>query len=221
MRFKSRGVLVALAVLTMSVIAVSAASAATLPEFKPVPTKHKFKATSGTVELGWGTRELKCPQGTVTGELTGARTVGNVVMSFTGCETTTTKGTTWCPVNSYGAKAGEIVTEPLDGELGTVATKEAPSGVGLLVKPENVEDGWSEVQGNECTPAMFPEGDVIAELSAIGKKQTTNKLVFKPGTDDIKLDSGISKVAKLNVFGVKASFANTTEVTFEEALEVT
>ena len=58
---------------------------------------------------------LPCSGESGTGEYTGAKTVGNLVMKFTGCEMRL--GLT---CNSEGKGPGEIATLPLEGELGVV-----------------------------------------------------------------------------------------------------
>ena len=225
MRFKSRGMLLALAVLAMSALAVSAASAATLPEFKPVPTKKKFTSAGGAVVWTFnnGTETMTCSNSTAAGEVTGAKTLGKLVVKFTGCETSGTKAH-GCPVTSAGAKEGEIVTKALSGELGTVPTNEATSGVGILLKPET-EKKWATLVGNACTEETPLTGSLAAEVPTIGKKQATNKLVISDPSNsqkikEIKLDSGKEAYPELVSWGTTLIVAATDEVAFEEALEV-
>jgi hypothetical protein len=205
--------------LVLSLATAGVAAAATTPEFKPVPTKHKFKGTSGPSIGGQGSEVYRCSKGTVTGEISGGQKLVNTVVAFTGC-TSSGAYKSGCPVHTYGAKSGEIVSESLNGELGTVAAKEAPSGVGVLLK-EVGEDGWWEMEGNECTRGAFWEGSVAAEVAVIGKKQATNKLVIRPELKKITLDSGLPETAELRAFATPMKWENTFEVTFEEPLEVT
>jgi hypothetical protein len=223
-RFKARGVLLALvAVFVMSAVATAAASAAK-PEFKPVPTKKKFTISGGVSEWGSGEGDIECAKTSATGEIDSAQTVGNVVVVYSGC-TSTGSGGANCPVNSVGAKAGEIVTGSLDGELGTVATSQAASGVGLRFKPASTKT-WFTEQKNECTPELAFKGQLAAEVSIIGKKQTTNKLVLEPGASgekikEITLDSGVTEKPELEAFGAIVAIKATEELKFEEAVEVT
>jgi hypothetical protein len=237
MRLNSRGVLLALvAVFAMSAIAASAASAA-LPEFKPVPTKKKFTGSSGefTLTTPSSGAEFACSKSTTTGEITGASTVGKVVVKFTGCKYTSRGGGGWCPAQSTGAKAEEIVTEPLKGELGSVATTEAPSGAGLLLEPEGAS-GYllvmAEVgKSQECegTIETGMEGNIAGEIATVGKKQLTNKLVFthpvggQAKLKKITVKRGSVKVKNTFIGGSLEEwvFGLTDETTFEEALEVT
>jgi hypothetical protein len=208
------------AMLALSLATAGVAAAATTPEFKPVPTKHKFKGTGGTWTASSRGEEFTCPKGTVAGEISGGRNLGSIVVTFTGCTSDSSEGR-GCPVNTVGAKSGEVVSKALTSELGTVATKEAPSGVGLLLKPEGTSEKWWAMVENKCTSESGWYGDLTVEVAVIGKKQTTNKLVITPGLEQIKLDSGISKATELVEFAAPVKWKNTFEVTFEEPVEVT
>jgi hypothetical protein len=226
MQRRSRGVLLALvAVFAMSAVTAAAASATT-PEFKPVPAKKKFTSTSGYVQYTFnnGTEVLECNNSTAAGEVTGAKTLGKLVIKFTNCTTSGTGGS-GCSVTSTGAKSGEIVTKSLEGELGTVKTTEAASGVGLLLKPESGKT-WSVLAGNSCLSETQMSGSIAAEVPTIGKKQVTNKLVFsdpsgKQGIRSITLDSGKAEKPELVFWGTAMTMNTTDELSFEEALEVT
>jgi hypothetical protein len=227
MRLHSRGVLLTIvAVVAMSVVTAASASAA-LPEFKPVPAKKKFTSTSGTVTwtFNGGTETMTCTKSSAAGELTGAKTLGKLVVKFTGCTSTGT-GKSGCATRSKNAtNEGEIVTNALGGELGTVSTKEATSGVGLLLKPETGST-WTETVANECLHEGKLTGSLAAEVATIGKKQVTNKLVigtsgFGQKIREITLDSGKLAEPELAMWAARITVAGTEEVTFEEALEVT
>jgi hypothetical protein len=225
MRFKSRGALLALAVFAMSAIAVSAASAATLPEFKPVPTKKKFTSTSGTVTWRFGTETIVCTKSATAGEFTGTSTLGKIVIKFTGCALKAKQGSN-CPLKSTNTTTeGEIVTNALKGELGTVSTKQAASGVGLLLEPETGKV-ISTIAGCGTWPETALEGALAGEVATVGKKQATNKLVFgvASGNQDIKeitVKSG-TKSPKFSGWGVSSITDEASdELTFEEAVEVT
>jgi hypothetical protein len=222
MRLKSKSVLLALvAVFAMSAV-VTAAASATTPEFKPVPTKKKFTVVqSGSADALWGVNVSTCTKGTATGEITGARTVGDVVLVYTGC-TASGETKSGCPLSSEGAKAGEVVIKPLSGELGTAE----PSGhVGLLLKPET-KKVWTTFAGDECSFETEMSGSLAGLVQTTGKKQTTNKLEFNApsGVQEIrsfKLDSGTLEAPKLTVDTMTYGIAATDELKFEEAVEVT
>jgi len=192
------------------------------PEFKPVPTKKKFTGTTTSLRLVDSEYEVLCSKGTVTGEITGGRTLGNTVVTFTGCTSKEGGFERKCPTNSEGAKEGEIVSKTLDSELGTVATAEAPSGVGLFLQRETTKKWWTIVP-NGCIPASTWSGTVAAEVAVVGKKQTTNELVID-SPDVIRkmtLDSGLQVEPEFEWGGTPMDWINTFDLTFEEALEVT
>jgi hypothetical protein len=203
----------------------------TRPEFKPVPAKKKFTIANlpkSALSFGGGGilfQAISCTTASATGEITGARTVGGVSLVFTGC-TGDGNGGDGCPTRSVGAKEGEIVTKPLSGELGTVATKEATSGVGLLFTPTE-KTKWFKLEGTRCNLEGTISGSLAAEVAVIGKKQTTNTLGFARATSEgekikeITLDSGIVYPPEFESFGTDANLENTDGITFEEALEVT
>ena len=84
-------------------------------EWSPGVLKPHFatQITSGsvTLEAVKGSR-VTCKSETGTGEYTGLKTVGGVVITLTGCELLGDQ------CSSAGALAGEIVTQPLEGVLG-------------------------------------------------------------------------------------------------------
>ena len=186
MRFKPRHVLLALvAVFAMSAVAASTASAAA-PEFKP-STKQAFTGSTGTITFERSSYSpTVCTKGTSTGEITGASTVGAVVLTLTGCESKEGPG---CKFKSVGAKNnGEIVTSALVGELGEVKTTEATTGVGLLLKPASGTE-WAKIEA----PCILPEwesmkGEVTAEVTPIKTLAKTVELVLtgKSGAQRIK-----------------------------------
>ena len=58
--------------------------------------------------------EVTCTGETSTGEYTGAKTVGDVILELAGCELTSSQA----KCTSASAAAGEIITQPLEGVLG-------------------------------------------------------------------------------------------------------
>jgi hypothetical protein len=146
----------------------------TLPEFKP-STKQAVSGSTGVLTLQTSTtKTLTCAKGTSVGEITGARTVGAVVLTFTGCEIKEGSG---CKVKSAGAKtSGEIVTKTLAGELGE--TEQATSGVGLVLSPTSGEE-WTQIEGECVGPfAGILEGSLGAEVTPVNKLTKTATLAF-------------------------------------------
>lgn len=222
MQARYRATLLALvAILALSAVVASAASAA-LPEFKPVPTKKKFTSTSGTVTFVTSTVAISCSKSTTAGEIASASTVGNVVMTFTGCKVAS--GGKACSVKTLGAKEGEIITKPLKGELGTVKTTEAASGVGLLLE-EGAAEKIATFASNDCMGEWTMYGSIAGEVIPIGKKQLTSKVVFAvtAGAQHIKeitVKAGTIKPELEGWHGIW-TVEGSNELTFEEAVEVT
>jgi hypothetical protein len=222
MRFISRsGVALIIATLTMSVVAVSAASALQ-PEFKP-STKQGFTGASGAVRWENDEIAITCAKSTSEGEITGATTMGSVVLTFTECYAT--KSGTRCYFKSAGAKnAGEIITDKLKGELGEVAKAEAESKVGLLLQPE-VKTEIARLESACGSPLVT--GDIAAEVTPVKTSGKTLDLAFV-GADgsqkirEITMKGPIHYAPQLKgeSFG-DLSLDFTEALTFEKALEVT
>jgi hypothetical protein len=210
------------AVAALAVVASASASAA-LPEFSPAPAKKKFTDTGGQVSVTWGEWQLQCAKSSATGEVTSARTLGKVVITWTGCKNSANEGATYCSANSTGAKEGEIITKSLSGELGTAT--EASSGVGLRLTPETGSSLFTMVR-NGCLTEGIVSGSLVSEVGVVGKKQATNEFIFKlaSGKQAIKsitLDSGEVAKPSLTYLSSDGTIAWKDAVSFEEALEVT
>jgi hypothetical protein len=215
----TRALLVIVAVFVMSAVAVASASA-TKPEFKPVPAKKKFKSTSGSVVWKSQVELIECSKSATTGEITGATTLGKVVEKMTGCTSSDNGGGTKCSVNSESAAPGEIVTDSMKGELGTVKATEAASEVGLLLTREGKKQ-FTLLEANGCTGEMQFTASLVGEVTPTKKKQTTGKLVIKPEIKTITLDSGETAATRFEEGTKSWELIQTDETTFEEALEVT
>ncbi len=211
-------------VFAVCAVAASAASAAS-PEFKPVPTKKKFTSTGGAFKLEHPFGQFSCTKSTMAGEITGAGSVGHAVMTLTGCKVEEDSKT--CEENSVGAKKGEIVTNALKGELGTVETTEAASGVGLLLQPEAARGVWTTVAESSCLAESALEGELAGEVVTTGKKQLTNELSFGvsgSGSQKIRNITVASKEKEPDLHGwgfAELTVESSDALTFEEALEVT
>jgi hypothetical protein len=199
---------------------------ATPLQFKPLPTKKKFTSTGGAFKFAGGDIVVTCSKSSATGEITGASTLGKVVLTFTGCEGEEA-GHNNKECRSLGAGPGEIVTDALKGELGTVATKEAASGVGLLLKAETGSE-WFVFREPCPLPETSIDGSLAGEVATIGKKQLTDKLVFgvtsgEQNIEKITSYTGTKYEPELDSSygGLPMTGDGTDELTFEEALEVT
>jgi hypothetical protein len=213
--------LVFLVALAINLVAVTAASAAE-PEFKP-GTLNRFTGESGAGALeAAGTAAVTCTSDTSVGEITGPKTIGSVVVIFHGCSSTEKGG---CTVKSTHSTPGLIVTNTLKGELGT--TKEAKSGVGLLLSPETGTE-FVSLEGECLVASPAPvNGTVAGEVTPVSNGETTDgKLVFigNAGNQTIKAIAslGIVKKPELKALGLLKSSETTTElVLYSSVVEVT
>lgn len=210
------------AVLALS--AVSVASASALPEFVP-STKQTFTSVSGAGELVSGGSTIKCTADTNTGEITGANTVGKVVVKFTKC---TVKILFTFPCKTKNApNAEEIITKPLVGTLGYI--NKAEKTVGLKLKPEAGEE-YTEGEIECAGQNIRVKGAVIGKVTPVNTSSTTGTLTFtNSGTKQVPeeieisgtVETGIHLVSSLNGGTFEASAEKTTdEITFTNAVEV-
>jgi hypothetical protein len=151
------------AMLLFSGIAAASASAAK-PEFKsPGGFPVKFTASSGAGKLETiAGRTVNCKSDTATGEVTGAKTVGNVVVKFNEC-TTVAFGITF--------NCGTITTNTLKAEPNYLTNPNSSTEVGLDLKPAS----GTEFAKFTCT-SVFGNETLAVAGSVVGKMSPTNKL---------------------------------------------
>jgi hypothetical protein len=208
------------AVLAVGLMSASVASAAA-PEFNP-GTLNRFTATGGTAAIGNSlTSEVLCKSHTSTGEITGVKTVGSVLVIFHGCSSPEGGG---CAVTSTGETPGLIKTEALAGELGL--TKQSTSGVGLLLKPASGTK-YTELEGPCLAISPAPvTGTIAGEVKTIKTKALAGTFTYvgSKGVQNITSIEILGKTEKpeLLAFGaVKASFTTNGAVKYEKDIEVT
>ncbi len=204
----------------------SASVALGAAEFHPIPESKGFETRSGTNVLtaAGGTERMTCAASMSTGEITGAKTVGKVLVVFTGC-TSAGLGGEGCPVESDGAtKAGEIRTAVLKGELGTVLAAEAPSERVLVIRAAT-GNRFASIEGNECTEEAAVTGSIAGEIERVGIRSVKNGLLFKVSNGSqaikkVKVAAGEVKPA-LSAFGTTVTESSGQEWEFREAVEIT
>jgi hypothetical protein len=216
------------AVVAMSFAAVSPAAAfSSNPLFSPASGQSVRSVGLGNAVFTEAGNTITCTaHQAISGTVSNALLIGNLVVHYLGCTATqTTTGTTGCEVHSIGAPGnGLILTKTLHGILGLLL----PSNeTGILFLPvagkEFLTLERSEKEGKECTQESTVEGSVAALISPVGVSQTTGQLttlaVAKPAID---LTHGLGRVtAKLIFFGETGTLAQTGDVTFGVATEVT
>jgi len=206
------------AVLAMSLMAVSAAFASA-PEFNP-GTPQAFTSESGTGQLETSTgTKIKCLTDLDKGEITGAKTVGNVVVIFHNCSSTESGG---CSVKSEGGpNTSLIITKTLDGELGSVKKTEAASGVGLLLLP-TTGTTFVVLEGT-CLPVTPSpvQGTVAGEVNPVNTTASKDgSLTFQgSGTGGQNLIRSINVLGTVLAPRLKAlGLLESNEITFDLVL---
>jgi hypothetical protein len=131
-----------------------------------------FKGKGGGADLAIeGVDTVTCGKSTDSGEFTGPKTAGDVVAVFSGCEITGHK----C---SNTSKAGEIKTNPMEGEVGYInkANKEA----GADLKPETgLYFAEFECGSGEEGLHVRVTGSVIGTIAPINKFSKEATFSFK------------------------------------------
>lgn len=198
------------AVVALSAVAVSMASAA-LPEFKPAkPTKAGFKIKSGqgTLEVA-GVPNTICKKDSGSGAITGTKTV-TLTVDFEEC-----KILTFIEAHSLGDPANTILLH-VTGELCFIK-KAAPEEVGVLLSPT----GPVHIEAPATSTLVVVEGSVVGKVLPVNKKQTTGTvnlpstlLKCEGQTDGLTAKENEGTTAK------EAKEITNEELTFEEAIEV-
>jgi hypothetical protein len=189
-------------------------------EWEAGAVKNKFSGTGGrgtleTVALA----QVICKTEASHGEFTSSKTVGNVAVSFTECES----GGFKC--NSVGAKEGEIATNPLAGSLvwekygKKVAIDLVPQSGELFVEftcgPAN-----AKVKGSVLTnvPANKSETKIEEKFTAKKGKQKP-EYYYTSKTEKVK-DVLLSKIGGPGAVYEQSGQTITNVQIDEEALEV-
>jgi hypothetical protein len=221
--YRSAGIALVIAI-ALNLVAASVAFGAA--EFSPIPANRGFETRSGATVLtgDGGIEKITCAASRSSGEITGATTVGKVLVIYTGC-TSAGIGGQGCSVESDGAAtAGEIRTKILEGELGTVAAGEGPSERALVIRPETGKK-FAVVEGNRCTEEATVTGSIAGEVERVGISGVKNGLIFKvvggrQAIRRVKVSSGELK-PELVAFASTATESAGQEWEFREPVEIT
>jgi hypothetical protein len=161
------------------------------------------------------TKPVTCTSSSTTGEITGAKTIGDLQVTFSGCYSTEGGG---CSVKGAGAGGGKIVTSTLSGELGSVKFAEAGSGVGLLISP-TTGTTFATLEGTCLIASPAPiDGSIAAEVSPTEEKETVDELnlVGSTGKQEIKEINVLGTVKKPSLTSL--GLLESSEATGEELL---
>jgi len=170
--------LMLVAVLAMSLVAVSAASAAGplfLTSGKPTITATALGlSTLATPGLGV---TVTCEESSSGGEISSTTLAGKILVHFLEC--TATKGTETCPAMSPGAPLENlIITHTLHGVLGLVLPVPATgSDVGLLLLPSEGKK-FVTLLGTKCLAEATVEGSVAGLVGPVNALTLSGTLSF-------------------------------------------
>jgi hypothetical protein len=192
----------------------------------------KFEWEMGVVKAGFTTSlklapvtletvnrtKLTCSGASGTGDITGRKTVGSLLVTFTGCESAAKKCTT------SGHAEGEIASNALEGALGveriTIKEGKEIAHIGLDLFPVGKAGplfAYTCVGGEPQTLS----GSVIAPVAA-GKMQTSSTLKFSQAAGLQKpeaLEGGPTDVLT-SAIGEQVGLSLNAQLTTEEAVEI-
>ena len=239
-----RNVLVAmLAVLVLSAAAASGASAAGLPAFfhcvkqsggkfesgcekekagggyeKVEASSASFTASGGAVTLRGEVLLFTCKASTVEGQITGAKTVGKVVVKLTGC-----LEPGFDSECETGGKPGEIQLNELTGELGY--TNKSTKAVGLDLEPASGELLVTFQCPGDLSNVKL-KGAIIGRIVQTNKIATTEVLQYKASgskQEFTRFEGGATDALEISANGSsfeKAAEAAEYKITYSEGIEV-
>jgi hypothetical protein len=148
-------------------------------EKEPVATGSKIKFTSKSSEEHFYTPssikvKLTCEKGKSEGEITGPKTVKNLIVTFEGCRALNEGSSEECEVKSPGPVNNEIITTKLEDTLGYI--KKSEKTVGALLKAES--GAFVKLVGT-CLPMVEEDeltGGVVAETTPVNTLSTAGTL---------------------------------------------
>jgi hypothetical protein len=174
--------------------------------------------TTVKLEAAASKEKVTCTGESSTGEITGAKAVGNVMIRFTGCESLGGKCTT------EGAAEGELQSATLEGALGVEKTSEKAGKetvhAALALYPLGRSGPFLEYT---CTTSGLTvlDGSVIAPVAS-GKtlKTTSFKLAASAGKQKPEAFEGGLREVLTNSLSEQVGISLTATQTNEEAVEV-
>jgi len=172
---------------------------------------------------------VECSGVNATGEYSSTKTVSNVDTTFTGCEVPAAEGK-GTPCTSPGAKEGEIVTTPLEGELGVIKKEPNPINdtVGIVLFPAP----GASVAEFECGPFFETFFEKVVVTGSVIHQVTINKMLLSESEKFVQkngiqkpesFDGGPADVLESSLNGgtpVQSGEGLLTKLTNEEKIEV-
>jgi len=183
--------------------------------------KFTGKGATATLETV-GKATVKCSGSTAAGEYTGARTATETV-TLTGCTLPATKQS----CHSASAGAGEMVTSPLEGELGFINEEYKEETEPLVSVGLDLKHAPSLLTA-ECggaKEALVVEGSAIAPITALDKMTAGSTLKYaqasgKQAPEQFEVGAKDTLVASLGAGPQQAGLATTEKITNAEKLEI-
>jgi hypothetical protein len=213
--------LMLIAVLAVSLAAASAASAAPALSylFSSGSVGAGFTGTSLAGKLVEGENIVKCASDTNTGTIANVHLLGPFDITFTGCESSSNNGGSFCPVHSENVStSGVILTFTVHALLGTVLPSELP---GLLVLPTS-GTRFVQLAANACTILSTISGTVagLLFLGQIGHLILESLVSFLP--EDIKEIHTLNGLVKprLEFGGINATLETLEHIVWTRDIEV-
>jgi hypothetical protein len=199
------------AVMALSLVAVSVASAA--PLF--VPGTGTFLALTGEATLEGGGEKVICEKSDSPGSILN-RNLILVIVHFLGCKAKTATGAE-CEAKSVGATGKNlIVTEHLLGILGLIL----PSIPGILLLP--LPTSTFVTLSGSCIVTTKVTGNLTSEVEAGVGLRLTGKEVFNPNVGKHFISSlGTLYLSKFVAFGEPAVETANATIDWHQLTEVT
>ena len=195
-------------------------------EKEPVASSSKIKFTSKSgeghfyVPSSLGVK-LTCEKDKSEGEITGPKTVKNLIITFEGCKALNEESSQKCEVHSPGPLKNEVVTAKVEDTLGYIKSTEKK--VGALLKAES--GPFTKLEGT-CLPVEEEDkvtGSVIGEATPINTLSTAGTLKFKVNAEHKQVPTkleGETGEDELELFEtIETGLASEDTLTFSEAIE--
>jgi hypothetical protein len=180
-------------------------------------TKIK-ELTTTTIETVGGATRIVCSGQTGTGEYTGRKAVGNVVLTLTGCELSGSKCT------SEGAEEGVVRTSVLEGSLGVTKKAEPATKTKIAIDFFPVVEAGTVMSFSCGATPVTVTGSVLVPVTANAMKlSATLKFVAKSGKQNPEKFEGAPAAVLMVAVGegapVRAGLTLTTVQSNEEKIE--
>jgi hypothetical protein len=187
---------------------------------KNFPVSVTIKSGETTMDAPTAKITVKCKSDKGEGEIASEHLADIKAITYENC--TVTK-------ESCKAELASIKTNELSGTIVLVASTEASSERGLLLKPKSGA-GFAKIEKTSCSPATEVTGEVVGEIKPVGEAKSSGEVVFKVSSEKqtikkvkVMESEGAEKEVKpkLEAFGSTAALEGTEENAFGEEIALT